>query len=72
MITFIFINRHQAQLNREFGTNEPIITVRDDAGDRVCHEVAIEGPSEVIYSLDSPLPGVVAWVQTEAPVRVVR
>ena len=47
---FIHINQHKIRSNLKNGTNEPVITVKQGSTNTYGNEVAIHGPSTVIYS----------------------
>ena len=52
-------------------TNKPVITVKTSKSNDYGHEVAILGPSKVIYSPDKPLScGARVWIETEAEVKI--
>lgn len=69
MKTIIHVNQHVIKANRKNGTNDPVLTVKTYKSNNYAHEVAIDGPSKVIYSPDKPLPcGAHVWVETESEV----
>lgn len=72
MKTRIHVNQHNIKANAK-GANLPVLTVKDYQQNRKCNEVAIEGPSRVVYSPDKPLScGAKVWIETEANVKIVR
>ena len=46
---FIHVNQHKIRSNLKNGTNEPVITVKQGSTNTYGNEVAIHGPSTVIY-----------------------
>ena len=71
MKTQIHINQHNIKANRK-GQNLPVITVKDYKQNRYGRRVRINGPSEVVYSPDSPLScGAHCWVETTATVDII-
>ena len=69
MITRIHVNQHVIRRNRKTGEREPVLTVKSARGNQYAHEVAISGPSKVIYSPDKPLPcGATVWIETTTEV----
>lgn len=68
-VTKIHVNQHVIRANKKHGTNDPAITVRRGRVTTRAHEVAILGPSRVIYRPDKPLRcGARVWIETEATV----
>jgi hypothetical protein len=62
----IHINQHVIRRNRKTGEREPVITVKTYKSNEYASEVAINGPSRVIYSPDKPLScGAKVWIETE-------
>lgn len=69
----IHVNQHVIKRNRIQNSCDPVITIKDYKGNTYAREVAIMGPSRVIYSPDKPLScGATVWVETDAPVDVIR
>ncbi len=69
MKTIIHVNQHILRANLKQGTQEPILTVRTWKGSRRAHEVAILGPSRIVYSPHKPLScGARVWLETTAKV----
>ncbi len=67
------MNQHKIRANKEHGTNEPVITIKQGRKNTYCHRVEILGPSEVVYSgQGAPLLhcGARVAVKTESEVRV--
>jgi hypothetical protein len=53
--------------NRRDGTAEPPITVKTYRANVRAHGVRIEGPSELVYAPNRPLPcGARLWLQTDS------
>jgi hypothetical protein len=69
MRTIIHVNRNVIQRNSKRGEREPVCRVQQGRSVRYAMRVRIEGPSELIYSPDKPLPsGARLWIETESPV----
>jgi hypothetical protein len=70
MKTRIHVNQHNVRANAK-GSQLPVLTVKTYKGNTKCNRVAINGPSEVVYSPDKPLScGAKVWVETDAEVTV--
>jgi len=62
----IHINQHVIRSNRKNGENHPCITVKTYKSNSYCHEVQLNGPSKVVYSLDKPLScGAHVWIEAD-------
>lgn len=73
MKTIIHVNQHKIKSNAKAGADEPVLTVKTYKSNTYAHEVAIHGPSRVVYSPDKPLScGARVWIETEAEVEVTR
>lgn len=76
MTTYIHVNRGVVDANRKRNANEPSVRFQEGkyGTPTYCHELAIDGPSHVVYSAHVPiLPcGARMVIATEAPVRIVR
>jgi hypothetical protein len=71
MKTIVHVNQHAIRQNLKNGTDDPVITVKTYKSNTYAREVAIHGPSKVVYSPDKPLScGARVWIETEAPVEV--
>jgi hypothetical protein len=71
MKTRIHVNQHNIKANAK-GADLPVLTVKTYKSNTTCNEVAIHGPSRVVYSPDHPLScGAKVWIETEAEVEVV-
>jgi hypothetical protein len=69
MKTRIHVNQHIIKRNAKTGKREPALTVKDYRRNRRASSVTINGPSQVVYSPDKPLPcGARCWIETEAEV----
>lgn len=69
----IYVFRKQMAENHETGSRKPILTIYE--GERLynAHEIEIMGPSRLIYDHDKPRPdGTRCWIETEAPIKVIR
>ncbi len=73
MKTIIHVNQHVIKANTKNGTNDPVLTVKTYKQNTYAHEVEINGPSKVVYSLDKPLScGARVWIETNSEVVIVR
>lgn len=73
--TYIHVNQHVIRANKKNGDSDPVITVKQGGKNTYCHEVAIHGPSRVIYGGNGkPLLncGARVVVETESEVEIVR
>ena len=62
----IHINQHVIRRNGKTGERTPVLTVKTYKSNEYASEVAINGPSRVIYSPDKPLScGAKVWIETE-------
>lgn len=74
MTTWIHVNQHKIRANKEHGTNEPVITIKQGKKNTYCHRVAVLGPSEVLYSGNEQtlLPcGARVAIRTDGEVKVI-
>lgn len=72
MKTIIHVNQHIIKSNLKNNANEPVLTVKTYKSNTYAHEVAIEGPSKVVYSKDKPLScGARVWIETNGKVTVI-
>lgn len=74
---FIHVNQQRIRNNLKYGTDDPVITIKQGRKNTYAHEVAIEGPSTIIYSgvgrCDPLLRcGARVAIKTEATVKVIR
>lgn len=70
---YIHVNQHKIRSNKKNGTNEPVITIKQGSSNVYCHQVAILGPSKVVYGgNDKPLLscGARVVIETESDVEV--
>lgn len=70
---YIHVNQHKIRSNKKNGTNEPVITIKQGSKNVYCHQVAILGPSKVVYGgNDRPLLncGARVVIETESEVEV--
>ena len=71
MKTIIHVNQHVIKANAKSGANDPVLTVKTYKGNTYAHEVAIEGPSRIVYSADKPLScGAKVWIETTSKVEL--
>lgn len=68
MKTIIHVNQHVIKANAKNGTDDPALTVKTYKENRYAHEVAINGPSKVIYSKKPLSCGARVWIETQAEV----
>ena len=68
----IHVDQHRIRLNTKNGTNIPPVTVQAAGGPYKAHEVAIDGPTRVVYQPENPLScGARLWIETEAQVSTI-
>jgi hypothetical protein len=73
MKTIVHVNQHAIRRNLRAETNEPVLTVKTYKSNTYAHEVAILGPSKIVYSPDKPLScGARVWIETESTVEILR
>ena len=73
--TYIHVNQHAIRSNKKNERNDPVITVKQGRKNDYCHEVAILGPSKVIYGgNDSPILscGARVVIETESKVEIIK
>jgi len=69
------VNQHVIRANKKYGRNDPVITIKQGSKNTYCHQVAILGPSKVIYGgNDKPILncGARVVVETESDVEVIK
>lgn len=73
MTTRIFVDRNAVTKNEVGGTNRPVYTVQHEDGSfDMGHEVVVHGPSRAVYGRRNPVNGARCWIETEAPVTIMR
>lgn len=75
MKTYIHVNQHKIRANKKYGTDEPVITIKQGSKNTYCHEVRILGESVVRYGgNEKPILscGARVVIETEAEVEIVR
>ena len=74
MKTIIHVNQHAIRRNiKATGEPEPVLTVKTYKSNTYAHEVAIDGPSKVVYSPHKPLScGARGWNETESTVTILK
>lgn len=73
MKTIIHVNQHVIKANRKDGREDPVLTVKTYKDNTYAHEVAVHGPSKVVYSPDKPLScGARVWIETQSTVEIIR
>jgi hypothetical protein len=73
--TLLYVDMAVIQANQKHAQDEPPITVKAHNSNTYAHahSVEIDGPSRIVYSKDKPLScGASAWLETTAPVKIVR
>ena len=69
--TFIHINTHTIRANHNNGTYDPVILVKSGRHKIEAHHVRINGPCDIIYSVDCSLGcGARVWVAADSDVVV--
>ena len=69
----IHVNQHRIRSNAKHGDNLPVLTCKTSKDNSYGHELQIKGPSKIVYSPHKPLScGAKVWIETKAPVKVVR
>lgn len=70
IIKRIHVDQHRIRANARDGTDLPVLTVQTYEGPRKAHEVAILGPSRVVFT-EKPLScGARCWIETLAEVEL--
>ncbi len=73
MKTIVHVNQHAIRKNIKAEQREPVLTVKTYKSNTYAHEVALHGPSKVVYSPDKPLScGARVWIETESEVEILR
>jgi hypothetical protein len=73
VITRIHVNQHTIKANRKHGRDDPVLSVKRGGTNTYAHEVAVTGPSRIVYRPDRPLScGARCWVETESEVLILR
>lgn len=67
----IHVNRQHIAMNAKDGGNRPVYTVKRGRRTRYAREVVIEGPSRLVYDGTQLACGARAWIETDAPVRLI-
>ena len=62
----IHVNMHIIRANTKNGTDDPAISIKTYKSNRRAKEVAINGPSKVVYRPDKPLScGAKVWIECD-------
>ena len=72
---YIHVNQHKIRANKKYGTDEPVITIKQGSKNVYCHQVAILGPSKVTYGgNDRPILscGARVVIETEADIEIIK
>lgn len=72
MLKRIHVDKHAIARNHKHGTDDPPITVKTYKSNDRCHEVRIDGPSTVVYGAKPLACGARVWIETQAPVAILR
>jgi hypothetical protein len=75
MKTYIHVNQNKIRANKRYGTDDPVITVKQGKMNTYCHEVKILGESVVRYGgNEKPILscGARVVIETEGDVEIVR
>ena len=73
MKTIIHVNQHVIKANRRDGKTDPVLTVKTYKSNTYASEVAINGPSQIVYSPHKPLScGAHVWIETQAEVEIIK
>lgn len=73
MKTIIHVNQHAIRANQKVEEKAPVLTMKTYKSNTYAHEIEINGPCRIVYSPDKPLScGARVWIETQAPVTVVR
>lgn len=65
----IHVDQKRIRKNTKQGTDLAAITVQTSKGPIKCHEVAIDGPSKMVYRPHDPLScGARLWIETKGAV----
>ena len=71
MLKRIHVNQHIIRRNAKAGGADPPLTIKTYRENVRAHRVRIEGPADIVYSPDKPLPcGARLWVETRAVLQV--
>jgi hypothetical protein len=71
MLKRIHVNMHVIRRNRRDGRRDPPLSVKTSRANLKAQRVAIQGPSQLVYSPDRPLAcGARVWIETDAPLLV--
>lgn len=69
----IHVNQAHIRANKKAGTDVPVLTIKTYNSNTYAHEVAIHGPSKIVYAPDKPLScGARVWIETDAEVEILR
>lgn len=69
--TIIHVNQHKIKANRKRHRKTAVITAKNYKSNRYGKTIIINGPCQIVYRPDTPLPcGAVCWVETHSKVKV--
>ena len=73
MLTRIHVNQHNIKKNAKNNADLPVLTVKTYKDNIKYNEVVFTGEARVVYRPDDPLScGAKVWIETLAPVTIVR
>lgn len=71
MRSIIHVNRQHIAMNAKDGGNRPVYTIKRAGKTLYAREVHICGPSKLIYNGEQLSCGARAWIETEAPLKLI-
>lgn len=71
MRSVIHVNRQHIAMNAKDGGNRPVYTIKRAGKTLYAREVHICGPSKLIYNGEQLSCGARAWIETEAPLKLI-
>jgi hypothetical protein len=70
--TIVHVNQHKIKANAKTAARVPVITVKTYKTNDYCNTVKIDGPCEVVYTPDDPLPcGAKVYIVTDSKVECI-
>lgn len=69
--SIIHVNRQHIAMNAKDGKNRPVYTIKTGGRTRYAREVAIDGPSKLVYSGKQLSCGARAWIETDSSLTLV-
>ena len=71
MKTIIHVNRQHIAMNAKDGILRPVYTIKQGSKTFYGREVEIQGPSKMVYDGSQLKCGARAWIETDAPVKII-